>query len=263
MNEKSLVEKTLACPVDKGALVFQENSVQCVTCKQNYAVDDGIYCLMPLPSPDAAHAFHEQKARDKEADIYDKNLGLKFLTGFEIKRYAASLADEIKNETPLLEIACGTGRFTPLLAPRFLHTFSLDVSIESLRVLRKKLAGTPHEKKVTLIHADAAHLPFASETFEKVGCFQMFQHLPSHDIRCKMLAEIQRVLKNGGKLSLSAYRDHPFLTFLWKKEGTHPNGSYFYRFAKHELEYVLDGYFNGVNVTPMPFFYVWLATCKK
>ncbi len=263
MSDKTLIEKTLACPADKGALAFQENSVQCVTCKQTYTIDDGIFCLMPPPSPGSAHAFLEQKARDKEAHIYDDNIGLKFLTGFEIKRYLASIKGKGENDAPLLEIACGTGRFTPLLAPDFSHVFSLDVSIESLRVLRKKLAGTPHEKKVTLIHADAAHLPFASETFEKVGCFQMFQHLPSHDIRCKMLSEIQRVLKNGGKLSLSAYRDHPFLTLMWKKEGTHPNGSYFYRFAKHELEYVLDGYFNDVNVTPMPFFYVWLATCRK
>lgn len=253
----------LACPVDRGALALNKDLAQCTVCRREYPVEDGIFRLMPPPSPAAAHAYHEQKGRDEEAHIYDKNIGLNFLTNFEYSHYSASLMNGNGHAPALLELACGTGRMTVKFAPHFSHMYAVDVSVESLRVLRKKIHGTPLAEKITLVHGDAAHLPFAENSFRKIACFQMFQHLPSHEVRCKMLDEIQTVLKNDGHFVMSVYRDHPVTTTLFKKEGVHPNGSYFYRYSKKELEYILDGYFDVKEIKPLPFFYVWLASCRK
>ncbi len=251
--------------MDKGALSFHSRDAQCscTICRREYPIEDNIFRLMPAPSPASSHAFHEQKARDKEAQLYDKNLGLKFLTTFEFNHYKQPLVYENGHQPVLLELACGTGRMTLKFAPHFSHIFAMDVSIESLRVLQQKINGTPLARKITLVHGDAAHLPFAQESFEKIACFQMFQHLPSHDVRCSVLEDMQSVLEKNGELVMSVYRDHPLTTMLFKKEGTHPNGSYFYRYTRKELEFILDGYFEINEIKPLPFFYVWLATCKK
>ena len=142
MKDNQFLQNYLACPVDNGALMFNENSVQCATCKKIFPVEDGIFCLLPDMSPETAHAYHEQKGRDEEAHIYDKNVGLKLLTSFEYNHYMTPLQHKNGREEPVLEIACGTGRFTLLMAPHFPHMFSLDVSIESLRLLKLKLKNT-------------------------------------------------------------------------------------------------------------------------
>ena len=64
-----------------------------------------------------------------------------------------------------IDVGCGTGRWSTLIAPRVSHLHLLDVSTEALAVARENLSGVPnvsfHEKSVAEIPLPAQSLDFA------------------------------------------------------------------------------------------------------
>ena len=51
---------------------------------------------------------------------------------------------------------------------------------------------------VTVLHADATHLPFPDASFSAALCFTMLHHVPSPSLQDRLLAEVARVLRPGG-----------------------------------------------------------------
>src|SRR5690606_33049497 len=62
------------------------------------------------------------------------------------------------------------------------------------------------QKAFYLQRADATQLPFADNTFDKIICSEVLEHLPDYQ---QVLAEIRRVLKPGGLLAISVPRAWP------------------------------------------------------
>jgi SAM-dependent methyltransferase len=88
-----------------------------------------------------------------------------------------------------LDLGCGTGFHIPLLVELGWAVTGVDVSIDQLRVARKR-AGSATE----LIHADATALPFADATFD--AALSAFTHTDVEDFPA-LLAEAVRVLRPG------------------------------------------------------------------
>ena len=88
----------------------------------------------------------------------------------------------------VLEIACGTGRFTVMLAAAGADVVGLDISDAMLRQSREKAgrAGVTAE----LMRGDAARLPFPDDSFDSVLAMRFF-HLA--DTPASFLAEMRRV----------------------------------------------------------------------
>lgn len=91
----------------------------------------------------------------------------------------------------ILDVACGTGRFFPLYAPR--EIYGIDVSSEML----KQAAKRKKVKIKKLQVADAEHLPFKDQTFDVVNTSQFIMHTPYYR---KIIKEMTRVTKIGGSL---------------------------------------------------------------
>ncbi len=91
----------------------------------------------------------------------------------------------------ILEIACGTGRFTVMLAAAGADVVGLDISDAMLRQSREKAAqaGVAAE----LMRGDAARLPFPDDRFDSVLAMRFF-HLA--DTPASFLAEMRRVSRN-------------------------------------------------------------------
>jgi ubiquinone/menaquinone biosynthesis C-methylase UbiE/ribosomal protein S27AE len=60
-----------------------------------------------------------------------------------------------------------------------------------------KLRSCGGAAAVTLVHHDAAHLPFLDETFDAVACVEALEFMPSPE---RVLSEMARVLRPGGVL---------------------------------------------------------------
>jgi len=93
----------------------------------------------------------------------------------------------------VLEIACGTGRFTVMLAERGADITGLDISGPMLREGREKAQQAGVADHLEFMRGDAARLPFPDDHFDTVFAMRFF-HLA--DTPTKFLTEMARVSKN-------------------------------------------------------------------
>jgi len=97
-----------------------------------------------------------------------------------------------------LDVATGTGRFMSFVMDNFpqLDAVALDLSPFYLREAQQLLAA--HET-VKFVESAAEEMPFPDASFDSISCVYMFHELP-REVRSKVVAEMARVLKPGGKV---------------------------------------------------------------
>ena len=93
----------------------------------------------------------------------------------------------------VLEIACGTGRFTVMLAERGANITGLDISGPMLQEGRAKAHQSGVADTLEFMRGDAARLPFPDDHFDSVFAMRFF-HLA--DTPAKFLTEMARVSKD-------------------------------------------------------------------
>src|SRR5258706_13438565 len=97
-----------------------------------------------------------------------------------------------------LDIGCGEGHNTRLLAKRSVHDTAVDISEIFIRYARqseaRELLGIDYGV------ASAVELPFADSTFDFATAFMSFMDIPETS---RVLAEAYRVLKPGAFLQFS------------------------------------------------------------
>lgn len=184
---------------------------------------------------DLARMESERRARDEQAESYDRMLSMKTLRLFEVPAYARAMIEYSKSprDLPLLEAGCGTGRFTDLFARYASEVVAVDLSRDSILRNRTLHAGKT-DAPVHYLHADLTHLPLRDEAFGRVANVGVYEHLPSHEIRAHFVRHAHRVLLRDGDFLLSAYR-YGGLTKLMQKEGEHDGGIPFHRFTLAEM----------------------------
>ena len=114
----------------------------------------------------------------------------------------------------VLDVACGTGALTSLLAERVGpsgHVTGLDLDAGMLAVAR----SLPDAPNVDWREGSALAMPFADGAFDLVTCQQGLQHFPD---RATGMAEMRRVLKPDGRLALACWRAADFNP-VWKLLG--------------------------------------------
>ena len=163
---------------------------------------------------------------------------------YESKRFSdgGRLIDEREKEAVLsavgpvegkhvLEIACGTGRFTTMLARRGADIIGLDISPEMLKMGREKARAAGVADHLEFMRGDAARLPFPDDHFETVIAMRFF-HLA--DTPASFLAEMQRVARD--QVVFDTFRRFSTRSiYNWLL----PMGSRLY--ARVEIEGLLDG----------------------
>ncbi len=112
---------------------------------------------------------------DEIAEEYDDK---RFSRGGQLidRREKAAVLDAI---TPLegkkiLEIACGTGRFTTMLAARGSDVVGLDISTAMLQQGRAKAQAAGVSDTLDFIRGDAGRLPFPDDHFDTVVAMRFF-----------------------------------------------------------------------------------------
>lgn len=110
----------------------------------------------------------------------------------------------------VLDLGCGEGRHSHgLHMLGGLTVVGLDLDLPSVAKARQGLAllgEAPDGGATGFLSGDAYRLPFADATFDAVICSEVLEHLPDVDAA---LAEIDRVLKPGGRFSPTVPRAWP------------------------------------------------------
>jgi ubiquinone/menaquinone biosynthesis C-methylase UbiE len=97
-----------------------------------------------------------------------------------------------------LDIGCGEGHNTRLLAARGARVTAVDIADDFIAHARQAEARDP--QGIAYRVASAVDLPFADATFDFATGFMSFMDIPETD---RVLAEARRVLKPGGFLQFS------------------------------------------------------------
>jgi len=100
---------------------------------------------------------------------------------------ALQLTDGVRS---ILDIPCGTGRFTGSLAQHGYLVFGSDISHEMMRSAAEKLG--PHEALAGYLQADAEALPLAEAAVDCVMSIRFMFHVDSRT-RVRILREMGRV----------------------------------------------------------------------
>ena len=111
----------------------------------------------------------------------------------------------------VLDLGCGEGRHViSAYVEANVHSFGVDLCLDDLKTTRDKFADFAEpgnsEKSFGLSSANALELPFADDTFDKVICSEVLEHIPDYR---GALREIERVLKPGGLFCASVPRRWP------------------------------------------------------
>jgi len=104
-----------------------------------------------------------------------------------------------------IDIGCGNGRHTELLAARAAVTVGVDLSRELLNAAAARARARGFRDRVDLIHGDAAALPIADDAADLAVYVATVHHLPSRAARVRSLDELARVLEPGGTALVSAW----------------------------------------------------------
>lgn len=110
--------------------------------------------------------------------------------------------------TATLDIGCGTGAFTRLLAQRSGQVLSLDLSPNMIRVAKQQ---SSHYANIDFQTADAITYDLPSNHFECIASIATLHHLPMETMLSKMK---QALKKNGVIVILDLFETRGSVDFL-------------------------------------------------
>ena len=155
------------------------------------------------PSPDQQHVtdfFESTAAYWKE--VYSDDRLLPVIYRDRHKEALAWIWElELKPNARVLEVGCGAGLITIALARSGYIVDALDPATTMIQMTRDHAADQGVQDRIHTHSADVHALPFEAQTFDLVIAIGVIPWLHSERVA---LQEIQRVLKPGGYLLLTA-----------------------------------------------------------
>jgi ubiquinone/menaquinone biosynthesis C-methylase UbiE len=132
----------------------------------------------------------------QEADIAQAYDDKRFSGGgrYIDRREKSAVLDALSplEDKRILEVACGTGRFTAMLADQGADIVGMDISEAMLEQGRRKAAATGVEGELSFLQGDAGRLPFPDDHFDTVFAMRFFHLAPDPE---GFIEEMRRVTR--------------------------------------------------------------------
>lgn len=200
----------LRCPSCRGTLDNKgsKDGSSCPSCGTAYPVREGFYQdFAPEIIPQSGFGQWVLESRPGVA-IYEKYLRVSFVRvmgqnwdgAFTPALEDAYLVKHVAPvDGPVLDLACGAGRWTRTLVETFGpdRVIGLDLSHTMLERTHRLL------NELTLLRGNATQLPFADASLGAVNCSNSLQLFPDPEAA---IAEVGRCLKPGGTFTFFTFR---------------------------------------------------------
>ena len=123
------------------------------------------------------------------------------LLGAEAERKTLVDQSAIQSGFRILDVGCGTGSFAILIKRLYPSVEVIGLDPDSKALARAKRKAERVSISIRLDQGSADQLPYKNGFFDRVFSTFMFHHIPI-DKQEKVLSEVQRVLKPGGRLHM-------------------------------------------------------------
>lgn len=174
-----------------------------------------------------------QKSRrkfDRDASQYEQTSDGRFCS----RAYPAVIKKIAQAEvSSLLDVGCGTGAILSQVSSG-VSRCGIDLSPQMIERAKETL-----KEQAELVVGDAEALPWQDETFDTVCCTFSFHHYPKPE---KVLAEMNRVLKSGGRLILADPWLPPVLRQLLNALLRYSDDGDFHSYSRREIGRMLESH---------------------
>lgn len=110
--------------------------------------------------------------------------------------------DYIQQGDKVLDLGCGNGRYFKLMKDKKIDYLGVDFSQELIDIASQNYSGN---QRAEFKLDDILNLSLPDDAFDVIFSFAVFHHIPSEQLRQKMLREAYRVLTKEGKLILTVW----------------------------------------------------------
>ena len=155
--------------------------------------------------------YEQLKKKLEEHYRYGEDWSTRYLHGQRVNYLAGIIGKHLKCAKTALDVGCGGGVYTALLAAKNILTVGIDVSKEALQATRAWVNSEGTSESVQLINCSAEFLPFRKESFDLMVCSEVIEHL---DNPRRGIEEISRVLNNEGDIILTVPN---VLSYYWAR----------------------------------------------
>ena len=160
----------------------------------------------------------------------------------DLPRRSDFLSSEVRSGDRALDLGCGAGGFTAILAARCASAVGVDVAEAALRRAREAHPGL--DFRLAPLDGD---LPFEDSSFDVVWASEVIEHVSDTARWC---SEVRRVLAPRGRLLVTT-PDHPRLALALRgvEPYSEPLGDHLHLYTRRSLARLLEGFgFGQVTV---------------
>ncbi len=105
----------------------------------------------------------------------------------------------------ILDLGCGEGRHAiSAYMEKNLDAIGIDLSLKDLQTTKERfqqfVEPDNEDKSLGIAVSDGSFLPFEDESFDRVICSEVLEHIPDY---LSVIKELNRVLKTGGVAAIS------------------------------------------------------------
>lgn len=104
-----------------------------------------------------------------------------------------------------LDLGCGNGRHTLLLAEKFARVLATDFSSEMIEIAKVNLKLENLLQRVSLFVSEATRLPIQANSIDIAIYIATLHHIPTADERLNSLLELKRCLKTKARCLVSVW----------------------------------------------------------
>lgn len=133
----------------------------------------------------------------KAEDIFSN---VNYKKGYD--KVANILTNSVTPKENIVDIGCGIGVWSTLLAQNGAYVTSLDYALNSLQKCKERARAFKVESQICTILADGFYLPFHEQTFDGATVNWVLSHIPVSK-NVSFFREVSRVVKEKGWLFIS------------------------------------------------------------
>lgn len=248
-NDGAVLQIGRNCQLSQDGSFIRHGTLCCPDCNAAFAIDDGILNLLNDISMDE-ESQHEQKLRNEHARTLLGNSANFYKNEHNLMEMIPTLKMlSVNRDNIILELGCGDGRYTTLLAGLCQRILAVDFSMELLRILKGRLQES---QSVGLVLGDVKTMKVCATHFDRVFSTLM-SNLPTREHREAVYRLATNALKPDGRFVFSTHH-HGYRQRLGgvPKSGRYEEGGiYYHNFTVSECKAEVGPYFEMVKARPI------------